>query len=125
MKVTHRTKVYLKNYYPPCFVVSAVKLDIAIYDDHTIVKTGLDIRRNSKVSEANAPLVLDGDSLELVSAHLDRRLLTSDDYTLDEERLTIHDVPDSFMLETQVRIYPKNGQLEGSVRIGWRVFHPV
>ena len=114
MKVTHRTKVYFKDYYPPCFVVSAVKLDIAIYDNHTIVKTGLDIRRNSKVSEADAPLVLNGDSLELVSAHLDGRLLASDDYTLDEEKLTIHDVPTSFKIETQVRIYPENNkQFEG------------
>ena len=118
--------VYLKNYLPSRFLVSTVELNIAIYDDHTIVKTGLDIRRNSKVAEADAPLVLNGDSLELVSAHLDGRLLTSDDYSLDEEKLTIHDVPTSFKIETQVRIYPENNkQFEGLYVSGGGIFHSV
>lgn len=113
MKETCRTKIRLKDYRPPRYLVPAVELDIAIYDGHTVVKAELDIRRNSKASEAGAPLVLDGNSLELISVYLDGCLLAGDDYILDEAKLTLHNVPDSFKLETEVRIHPNNKVLQG------------
>ena len=113
MKEIHQTKVHLKDYRPPRFLVPAVDLDIAIYNEHTTVKAWLEISRNPDAAEPGAPLVLDGNKLELESVRLDGCLLTSDDYILDEEKLTVHNVPDSFKLETEVRIHPDNKVLQG------------
>ena len=45
---------------------------------------------------------------------LDGRLLSQADYELDDEHLTLRRVPDQFMLETVVRIRPKqNTKLMG------------
>src|SRR3954471_13925583 len=98
--------IYLKDYSPPAFKVDTVELDVDIREDHAMVGAKLAIRRN-----AAGPLVLDGDEVELVSVKLDGRDVH---YELTPERLTIHDVPDRFTLETVSRIVPqKNTKLEG------------
>ena len=108
------TTVYLKDYTPPPFLISTIELDIDIRDDHAIVKATLAITRNPKSTEPDAPLILDGDELEFVAAQIDGRTLSAADYTLDAEILCIEDVPDTFTLATEVRIYPdKNTQLMG------------
>src|SRR3954464_9422741 len=91
--------IYLKDYSPPAFKVDTVELDVDIREDHAMVGAKLAIRRN-----AAGPLVLDGDEVELVSVKLDGRDVH---YELTPERLTIHDVPDRFTLETVSRIVPQ------------------
>ena len=62
----------------------------------------------------HAPLVLDGESLELVSVAIDGRALASSQYKVDGAQLTIAEVPEAFALETVVRFDPwKNTKLEG------------
>jgi aminopeptidase N len=102
--------VHLKDYTPPAFQVDTVDLDVDIRDDHALVKAKLEVRRNA-AGPASAPLVLDGDELELISVLLDGEKTR---YTLDAETLTIAEAPDAFTLETVSRIYPqKNTKLEG------------
>src|SRR3954463_11106699 len=106
MREPHPRTIYLKDYSPPAFKVDTVELDVDIREDHAMVGAKLAIRRN-----AAGPLVLDGDEVELVSVKLDGRDVH---YELTPERLTIHDVPDRFTLETVSRIVPqKNTKLEG------------
>jgi aminopeptidase N len=106
--------IYLNDYSPPAFLIPAVDLDVDLRDDHALVKARLAVKRNPASAHRSAPLELDGDEIELVSVSIDGRLLPGDAYTLDPARLTIPGVPDSFTLETSVRLRPKeNTKLMG------------
>ncbi|MGR8921151.1 MAG: aminopeptidase N, partial [Gammaproteobacteria bacterium] len=105
---------YLAHYTPPPFLIDTVDLDIDIRDGYTAVTATLELARNPDAADPSAPLVLDGNDLVLRQASIDGRRLTSSDYTLDDEHLTIHDVPDAFRFESVVHIDPEsNTQLEG------------
>src|SRR5438067_12677657 len=99
--------ICLKDYAPPAYRVETVDLDIDMRDEHAVVRARLAIRRAS----GNAPLVLDGEELALLSVTLDDR---PHRFEATSERLTVYDVPDQFTLETVSRIVPqKNTKLEG------------
>ncbi len=106
--------IYLKDYTPPPFLISSIDLDVDIRDDHALVRATLEIARNPKAADAGAPLVLDGEEIELVSVALDVRALAPGEYQLGEESLAIATVPRRFTLETVSRIRPQqNKALEG------------
>ena len=106
--------IHLKDYTPPAFVIATVDLDVDIRDDHALVKAKLAMSRNPKSKDKRAPLVLNGDELELVSVAVDQRVLAAAEYSVDAEHLTIPGLHDSFTLETVVRIHPQqNTKLEG------------
>jgi len=106
--------IYLKDYAPPPFLISTIELDVDIREDHALVRATLALARNPKSADAHAPLVLDGDEIELVSVALDGRVLAPGDYKLGEESLCIDKVAERFTLETVSRIRPrKNTRLEG------------
>ncbi|MBE0621834.1 MAG: aminopeptidase N [Burkholderiales bacterium] len=106
--------IYLKDYTPPAFLISSIALDVDIREDHALVSASLEIARNPKAADASAPLVLDGDEIELVSVALDGRTLAPGEYLLSAESLSIAAVPERFTLETVSRIRPqKNTRLEG------------
>ena len=106
--------IHLKDYTPPAFLVSTVELEIEIRDEDAIVRARLMLNRNPDAAESAAPLVLNGDELELQSIAIDGKKLATDAYSVDSERLTIPAVPDTFKLETVVVIVPqKNTNLEG------------
>jgi aminopeptidase N len=108
------TVIQLKDYRPPAFLIPALELDIDLHEDHALVRARLEVRRNPGAADPDAPLVLDGDELELVSLALDGRRLAGNEYRLDADRLTIPAVPDRFTLETAVSIAPrKNTKLMG------------
>ena len=102
------TTIYLKDYAPPAFLVSTIDLDVDLQDDFARVRARLAVQRNPKAADRAAPLVLDGDELELQSVALDGRTLASTEYEVDPEHLTIPNVPDRFTLETEVRIRPRS-----------------
>ncbi|HCU89923.1 MAG TPA: aminopeptidase N [Gammaproteobacteria bacterium] len=107
-------KTYLKDYTPPLFLIPTVALKIEIHDDHTVVTSVLDISRNPASSDRTGALILNGEELELLELKVNRRVLGEDDYKLDPFHLTIPNVPNTFELETKVRIFPqKNTQLMG------------
>ena len=106
--------IHLKDYTPPAFLISTVDLDVDIREDDALVKGTLAVSRNPQASGSRAPLELDGDELELLYVAVDGKPLDNSGYTLDAEHLTIAAVPDRFMLETVVRIRPKqNSKLMG------------
>jgi aminopeptidase N len=111
MREAQPTTIYLKDYAPPAFLIGRVALDIDIRADDTLVKANLAVRRNPASKEKDAPLVLDGDELELVSLSLDGKEFP---HAATSETLTLSGVPDAFTLETVTRIVPqKNTKLEG------------
>lgn len=102
-------KIYLEDYQPPSYRVDTVDLDIRLYEDHAIVDSTLNMAR-----EHDGDLQLYGQDLQLLSISLNGSVLTAGDYQLDEERLIIHNAPESVNLQIQVRIHPhRNTALEG------------
>ena len=104
-------RVYLQDYRPPDFLITSVNLDFELAPDTTLVRSVLSVSRNSSNIQA---LRLDGEDLELLAVRIDGQALAQECYTLTEQSLTIHDVPDRFELEIENRINPcSNTKLEG------------
>ncbi len=105
--------IYLKDYRPPAYRTQSTALEFDLRDGQTTVRSRLRIRRQTD-AQADAPLVLDGRDLELISIHLDGRLLSGNQYQTDAEALQVHGLPNAFELEIVTRIKPEeNTALEG------------
>ncbi len=105
--------IRLNDYRPPAYLVDHIALEFDLEEESTRVKARLEIRRNP-ASDSNPTLVLDGEELELTSIHLDGTPLPPGRYTFENDRLFIENVPDRFVLETEVLIHPReNTRLDG------------
>ncbi len=108
--------IYRKDYAVPSYWIDTVDLEFELGEDTTLVHAKLGVRRN-EAAEANAPLELDGERLELVRIAIDGSPLPHAAYTVDEQGLRIVDVPETFQLETTVSIRPQdNTELTGLYR---------
>jgi aminopeptidase N len=114
MREPQPNSIQLKDYAPPAFLVESVELDVDIRADDAVVRAVLALRRNPLAAAARAPLVLDGEALELLSIALDGVQLRAERYSLSPARLEIGQLPDNCRLETVSRIVPqRNTTLEG------------
>lgn len=103
---------YLADYKVPGFLVDEVHLHFDIKDTVTTVTAELQIRRNTHAEKG--PLVLWGEQMRLIELGLDGEALIADRFRVEEDRLEIDDVPDSFVLTTEVEIQPgANKSLNG------------
>ncbi len=110
--------IRLSDYRPPAFLVDTVHLTFELEPHATRVRARLAVRRNGDHAE---PLKFNGERLKPVSVAVDGRVLAEAERTIDAEFLTIPDVPDAFMLETEVEIDPEaNKALEGLYMSGGR-----
>ena len=106
--------IHLQDYLPPAFRISKVHLDVDIREGEVTIRSTLDVARNEEAKRPDAPLVLDGEGLELVRVAIDGRALGAAEYRVDDTHLTVARVPDAFTIETVVRFDPwKNTRLEG------------
>ncbi len=107
--------IHLKDYKPVPYLIDSVDLDFRLEPEATEVRSRLSMRPNPASSEARAPLVLDGEKIELLSVRLDGRLLDSADYAVSSSSLTITMVPQAaFTLEIVNRCNPTaNTELSG------------
>ena len=62
--------IYLKDYRPPAYLVTHTDLHFELWEDHALVTSRLQLRRNAGVGAAT-PLQLDGVGLELLGLRLD------------------------------------------------------
>ncbi len=109
--------IYLRDYAPPPFLAERIDLDIDLRDDHAVVTAKTLLTRNPASTDTTAALVLDGDSLELLSVAIDGHALAADAYQVSATQLVIPNPPACFTLDTVVRIQPdKNTQLMGLYR---------
>ena len=69
--------IHRKDYKTPDFLIDSVDLAFDIFEGRTRVLSKLNIQRNGT---NQAPLVLDGESLEIVSVNIDGRRLRDDEY---------------------------------------------
>ncbi len=106
-------QIYRHDYRPPDYLIDTTHLNFFLGKGRTKVVSRLECRRNGGNGE-NPPLVLDGEELELQSVFLDSFQLDEAAYTRTDETLTIHHVPDSFVLTITTQIRPEeNISLEG------------
>ena len=102
---------YLKDYQPPNFFIRKVDFEFVINETATLVSSKMQVERNEAAGNPSAPLVLNGTNQILVEVKLNGEEV---EHTVDEETLTIPNVPDAFTLEVQSTINPKeNYSLEG------------
>jgi len=111
MRTEEPRAVRLKDYHPPDYRVREIALDFVLEPEATRVKARMQLER---LATAPAPLVLNGEKLKLIAIALDGRALTSGEYGLDADTLTIQGPPARFMLEVETEIAPaRNTTLEG------------
>ena len=105
--------IYLKDYSTPSFLINTVHMHIDLYEEETNIKTVLNLQRNPKI-KISKPLVLNGEAMVLKRIALNKQALSSTEYKISDSSLTIFEVPDEFILETEVIIKPhENTQLSG------------
>jgi aminopeptidase N len=101
------------DYKPPAFRIRHLSLDFDLEPHATIVRARMDIAR----IDADAPLVLDGRKLELLSVALDGRTLGPGEYDLTGEVLTLNGIGDTATVDIVTRIDPAaNTSLDGLYR---------
>jgi aminopeptidase N len=111
MKKNDPQTIYLKDYMPPTYSIESVNLTFELEEAMTIVHAHMNVMRNENKA---VPLVLNGKKLELVSVAINEKKLSTKDYQVDDESLTIEKVPAVFTLDIVTRIKPnQNTELTG------------
>jgi aminopeptidase N len=106
MRTDEPRAIALKDYQPPAHKISEVSLTFVLEPEKTRVRSTMKMTR-----VADAPLVLNGEHLTLVSIKLDGRDV---EYVKDNTTLTIAGTPAAFTLEIETEISPANNTaLEG------------
>jgi aminopeptidase N len=113
-KTTEPRLVRRSDYRPPDHWIDRVELVFELDRELTRVRSRLSGRRNPAVNPGRRPLVLDGEGLELRHIRLNGAELVIGEFDVDEERLVVPEIPDPFVLETEVEIRPLgNTRLSG------------
>lgn len=111
-KTTH----YRKDYQQPNYWIEDVDLAFLIEPDHTLVKARIKFRQRAGATNT---LSLNGVDLELKSIKLNNCVLSAEKYSVDDSYLHLNNMPDQFLLQTEVKIYPhQNTALEGLYQSG-------
>jgi aminopeptidase N len=117
MRTEEARPVRLADYRPPDWLVETVDLVVALDPAATRVRATLALKPGGTVP---APLVLDGDALDLRSLKLDGKPVPPEQYVATADLLTIAQVPHRpFRLEIETVVDPSsNTQLMGLYRSG-------
>ena len=119
MRTEEARPVRLEDYRPPDWLVETVELDVTLDPVATRVRATLTLRANGKRATP-APLMLDGDALDLRALKLDGAALPPEQFVATADRLTIAQPPHRpFRLEIETVVDPSaNTQLMGLYRSG-------
>ena len=104
--------VHLADYTAPAWRI--VHADLAFDLDPAATEVTARLQLQPDPAQPGAPLVLDGEELELLAISIDGVPLGTDRYRQHDRHLHIHGVNAACVLETRVRIHPAtNTRLEG------------
>jgi len=119
MRTDTEHTIYLKDYAPSPYRITAADLDFRITAESTRVRALLTVEPREDTAPGT-PLVLDGDGLTLSSIAIDGAPLMLSAYASDDTSLTIVEPPlRKFILETEVMLQPEgNTKLMGLYRSG-------
>jgi aminopeptidase N len=111
--------VRLEDYRPSDFLIDKVELDVNLHPTETRVTATLVMRPNP-AGRSDAPLILDGDELNLKSVALDGRALSAEEFEASPNSLAIAQAPrQAFTLTIETEINPTaNTKLMGLYRSG-------
>ena len=114
MKEGQPREIRLADYEAPGYTTEATNLVFDIHDGETKVTNTMQVARCDDGAQS---LYLDGQDLDLLSVRVDGRELSGNEYTLDDESLTIHGLGERHEIRIETRIHPeKNTALEGLYR---------
>jgi len=109
--------VHLADYRPPAWRIDRVELEFDLDAARTVVHSRLHLVPDP--DQAPAPLVLDGEELELLAIALDGRALDPGEYKTTPTGLELPGARAACVLETTVALAPdRNVSLEGLYRSG-------
>ncbi len=95
---------YLKDYIPTDYLVDTIELTFIVNDNKTVEVINISkYYKNPKTTTRN--LVLNGEA-KLLSATLDSRSLTVDNYQQTNDTLSLNDLPNEFTLSITTLLYP-------------------
>ncbi len=96
--------IRLADYAPPDYLIDRAELAFALDPKRTIVRSRLVLRR--RPGAAPAPLVLNGEAIELLSLSLDGQTLPAGAFARDDKTLTIAAPPEHFTLDIETACAP-------------------
>jgi aminopeptidase N len=99
--------VKLADYQPFPFTIKTTDLEFTLDPTATRVRSTLNIERRG---DAHAPLVLNGENLELLGVRLNGEVLGNNAYQLTDETLTIENLPEQFELVIETRFSPDDNR---------------
>ncbi|NOQ36611.1 MAG: aminopeptidase N [Methylococcaceae bacterium] len=108
--------IHLKDYRVPEYLIHSVDLNIVLDEQKTRIVSRLTMQRNPACQSEKPALELLGEQLELVSVAIDGKPLSSENYQLSEESLTINAITHTqvFVLAIENTLNPSlNTALEG------------
>jgi aminopeptidase N len=119
MRTEEARPVRLEDYRPPDWLVETVELDVSLDPAATRIRAALTLRPSGN-GAAPAPLMLDGDALNLRALKLDGAPLPPEQFVATPDRLTIAQPPQRrFQLGIETIVDPSaNTQLVGLYRSG-------
>jgi len=110
---TPEKTVKLQDYTPPAYLITQIDLDFDLYDNHTLVRSILQVHRNP-LSASKTTLQLHGEKLALKDIKLNNHTLEPKGYHVDATILSLFNPPDTFTLSIETEIKPhENTELEG------------
>jgi aminopeptidase N len=113
------TTKFSKDYRSPSYFIDSIDLTFDLFEDRTIVESIISCQLNDADYKKGEPLVFVGRELELLSIKINQKQLQEGEYRIDDETLTIPDVPEKFVLEIATKIHPEsNTSLEGLYKSG-------
>ena len=119
MSLNQPETTYLADYQPPVFLIKHVELHIIVQDQTTLVRSKLHIQRNPQTHATDTTLRLNGTALQHHWAAIDDQRLTDEQFSIADNQLLVHQVPDQFIFSSEVQIAPETNQaLEGLYRSG-------
>ncbi|MDP6520133.1 MAG: aminopeptidase N, partial [Planctomycetota bacterium] len=96
---------FRRDYQPSPFLITDLDLIFDLHEDQAHVTARLSLERNPAAPDQ--ALVLDGEQLELLAIRLDGVELNTDRYRLEDDQLIVEGLPQSCVLETEVRNKPQ------------------
>ncbi len=102
MKTESGPQFRLENYKPTDFEIETVHLTFRLDPRETVVTSRLVVKRRGEAA-ADAPLVLNGDELELAGLKIDGENAESDAFDATVDRLEIRNLPHNAPVEIEIR----------------------
>lgn len=122
MRTDTPVTIFRKDYQPYPFAIPQVALAFDLDPEITLVHSTMRVERQPD-ARGDAPLVLDGEELELVSLQVDGADWPAERYTLDASTLSVHGLPATATLEIVSRCRPSaNSALMGLYVSGGNFF---